>query len=360
MDKTLLPTAVICLSDGAGGMEHDAVKLADLLSHRSDTVLICKQNTFIEQLYEKGNYSFECESISFTNKSFSFSMFIKTHHVLNRYSIKNVIYFGASELKTLYFSFIGKGLNVIVRHGTTKSSPKRDWFHRLIYSCVNYHVAISMHLLNNVKQIVPADNNEKFKIIYPSFSFDEVKRETCSVSDKIHIIHIGRLARGKGQIDAIHACRALYDRRIEFELRFLGDSKDESYVAEIKQALHDLPYADKVKFAGYVDDVGKSLVNADIFLYPSYGEGFGNVFVEAMGFGLSVVTYNNTTFPEFARMGFRFYMADNRNIVSLSDCLLRAADEVLNHSARYEGNSRLAAELFNKDRELLDWHSILC
>jgi glycosyltransferase involved in cell wall biosynthesis len=226
----------------------------------------------------------------------------------------------------LYFAFAGKDLNAVVRHGTTKSRAKRDWFHRLIYSCVNYHVAISKHLLNNVRQIVPTGRNERFKIIYPSFSFAEYRRSNGKTSEKIHIIHVGRVARGKGHIDAIQACRVLYDKRLDFELCFLGDNQDKSYNDEIQRLLKDLPYADKVKFAGYVDDVGKYLVNADIFLYPSYGEGFGNVFVEAMAFGLSVVSYKNTTFPEFKEMGFRFRMAENKNIDSLSTMLLQAAE----------------------------------
>lgn len=340
-------------------MELDAVKLADLLSRRSKTVLICKQNSFVEQLVNKGNYSFDCQSIVFINKDFSFSMLMKTRSLLERYLVKNVIYFGASELKMLYFAFAGKDLNVVVRHGTTKSRAKRDWFHRLIYSCVNYHVAISKHLLNNVRQIVPTGRNVRFKIIYPSFAFAEYRRSNGKTSEKIHIIHVGRVARGKGHIDAIHACRVLYDKRQDFELLFLGDNKDRGYMDEIKRLLKDLPYADKVKFAGYVDDVGKYLVKADIFLYPSYGEGFGNVFVEAMAFGLSVVSYKNTTFPEFGEMGFRFRMAENKNIYSLSAMLLQAAECLASDRMELMSNAKLAAELFNKERELSDWCSIL-
>ena len=340
-------------------MELDAIKLADLLSRRSRTVLICKQNSFIERLGNKDDYSFDCQGIAFINKNFSLSMLMKTRSLLERYSVRNVIYFGASELKTLYFAFTGKDLNVVVRHGTTKSRAKRDWFHRLVYSCVNYHVAISKHLLNNVRQIVPTGKNEIFKIIYPSFSFAEYRRSKGKSSEKIHIIHVGRVARGKGHIDAISACRVLYDRRMDFELVFLGDNQDKYYIDEIKQISKDLPYADKVKFAGYVDDVGKYLVKADIFLYPSYGEGFGNVFVEAMAFGLSVVSYKNTTFPEFREMGFWFRMAEDKNIHSLSTMLLQAAEGLASDQAELISNAKLAAELFNKERELSDWCSIL-
>ena len=340
-------------------MELDAIKLADLLSRRSKAVLICKRNSFVERLCTKGNYSFACESIAFINKNFSLSMLMKTRSLLEQYAVKNVVYFGASELKTLYFAFAGKDLNVVVRHGTTKSRAKRDWFHRLVYSCVDYHVAISKHLLNNVRQIVPTGKNERFKIIYPSFSFADYQRSNGETLEKIHIIHVGRVARGKGHIDAVRACRVLYDKGLNFELLFLGETGDKSYMDEIKRLLKDLPYAERVKFAGYVEDVGKYLVEADIFLYPSYGEGFGNVFVEAMASGLSLVSYKNTTFPEFRAMGFRFRMAEDRNIHSLSIMLLQAVECLASDQTDLRSNARLAAELFNKERELNDWCSIL-
>lgn len=340
-------------------MELDAIKLADLLSRRAKAVLICKQNSFVERLCKKGNNSFDCESIAFINKNFSLSMLVKTRVLLEQYSVKNVIYFGASELKTLYFAFAGRELNVVVRHGTTKSRAKTDWFHRLVYSCVDYHVAISKHLLNNVRQIVPTGKNERFKIIYPSFSFAEYQHSNGATSEKIHIIHVGRVARGKGHIDAIQACRVLYDRRLDFELLFLGDTKDRSYMDDIKRLLKHLPYAESVKFAGYVEDVDKYLAEADIFLYPSYGEGFGNVFVEAMAFGLSLVSYKNTTFPEFREMGFKFRMAEDRNIHSLSTMLLHAVECLASEHTELMSNARLAAELFNKEREVSDWCSIL-
>lgn len=359
MKPTVLPVAVICLSTGKGGMEHDAIKLADLLSACCNTVLVCKKASLIEQLYDNGSYTFECETISFLNKSFSISMLLKCRSILEEYEIKNVIYFGASELKTLYFSFLGKGLNVLVRHGTTKSGPKRDWFHRLVYSCVNYHVAISKHLLGNVKKIVPYNKQVKYKIIYPSFSFPEYKDSPFGDDKGVKLIHVGRIAHGKGHRDAILACKALYDNGVDFELSFLGEGEDSKYVDEIKKIADAVPYSNNIRFYGYVDDVGRYMEYADILLYPSYGEGFGNVFVEAMVHGLSAVVYNNTTFPEFEEMGFVFRMAQNKVIESLKAELLQAVQDIQAGKAACGSNKKLAAEIFDKNRERRAWCSIL-
>jgi len=355
----LSPTLVICLSDGRGGMEHDALKLAGLLSDCCDIVLVCKNGAFIERLYNEGNYSFKCETISFLNKSFSLSMLLKMKNILTSHEIRNVIYFGASELKTLYFSFIGKDLNVIIRHGTTKSRPKRNWFHRLVYSCVNYHIAISKHLLANVRDIVPHGEKVKFELIYPSFSFAQYKNNPFDPGNKIKILHVGRIAHGKGHRDAILACAALYDNNFNFELFFIGDGEDEKYIDEIKNIVNHVPYKNSVRFCGYVVDVGRYMEYADIFLYPSYGEGFGNVFVEAMAYSLSAVTYDNTTFPEFRKMGFKFRLVEDRNADLLAAALLEAAKYIQSDKTEYSSNKALAAEMFNKNREKDAWCSIM-
>ena len=168
----IAPTAVMCFSSGNGGMERSAIRLAGILSQITTTTLLCKQSSFIENLYRHGEYAFDCEAVRFSSRTFSPAMLLQVRSVINARKFGNVIFFGASELKTLYFSFLGFDLNLVVWHGTTKSRPKHDLFHRLVYSRVNYHVALSEHLIRNVRNIVPPGKNTQYRVIYPSFSID--------------------------------------------------------------------------------------------------------------------------------------------------------------------------------------------
>ena len=43
------PTAIICLSDGTGGLESDAIKYTKRLSSITETILIVKSNTFLSK-----------------------------------------------------------------------------------------------------------------------------------------------------------------------------------------------------------------------------------------------------------------------------------------------------------------------
>ena len=141
------PTAVICLSPYSGGMELDAISFAKKLNPFMKTILIVQKDHFMEEKLQKDFMSYE--TISF-HKTISLSIIINARRIIKKYGIRNVIFFGASELKSLYFSFLGLDINLIIRHSTTKSKPKKDWFHRLIYSNVNYNISTSKHLETNV------------------------------------------------------------------------------------------------------------------------------------------------------------------------------------------------------------------
>jgi len=231
-------------------MEYDAVKLAVKLSKREGVFLVCKHNSFIESLYVEGQYSFPCVPIDFASRTFSLSMLFGIRSFLNRCAPANVVFFGASELKTLYFAFFGFDINLLVRHGTTKNRPKTDWFHRLIYSRVNYHIALSNHLLANVKMIVPSSKFADYRIIYPSFKMVSATMPSVGSSGVISIAHVGRVADGKGQVDAVFACRKLREKGINFSFDVVGGLEENTYVSALKAEISASDLEVKCSFTG--------------------------------------------------------------------------------------------------------------
>lgn len=163
--KGASPTMIACLSPGQGGMELDSLKLAELLSPHMKLVLLCQKGTFIKR--EAVQRSLDVVPVHFRSRIFSPALITATRSIIKKKNIRNVIFFGSSELKSLFFAFRGKNLNVIVRHGTTKSTPKLDWIHRKVYSCVRHHVVISQHLKRNVKKIFPV-SPPQIQLIYSS------------------------------------------------------------------------------------------------------------------------------------------------------------------------------------------------
>jgi glycosyltransferase involved in cell wall biosynthesis len=338
-------TAIICLSPYSGGMEIDAIKLAKKLSPYTTVTLIAKKGYFIANSSNEyiGYNNIELETISF-HASLSFSIIFGIRRIIQEKGVENVIFFGASELKSLYFSFLGLDINLIIRHGTTKSHPKKDWFHRLIYSNVNYHVSICQHLQKNVEYIIPFGGKSKSILLYSSIEIPSVQSVP---HEKLTLLHIGRIAPGKGQADAIKACKILYENGIDFIFYLVGGF-DQKYEQPFMELYDSLPYKDKIVLSGFSDKVGDYYSQSDIFLFPSHGEGLSNAFLEALSYGLECIAYHNTSFPELQEMGFNFHLVEDKNIHQLSTTLLFCAQ----HPAFYSENRAKIANDFSVQKEI--------
>ena len=247
---------------------------------------------------------------------------------------------------------MGLKINFIIRHGTTKSSSKKDFLHRIIYHKVNYHIAISKHLANNVKKIIPFGKNTQLKVIYSSLRnapYNIPKSKVCS-GPSISLLHVSRITEGKGQIDAIKACEALYQMKKDFSLHLVGEM-DPDYQQKFTDYLNSVPYKNSIKIEGFSANVAQFYIESDIFIFPSKGEGLGNSFIEALSYGLTCIAYNNTTFPEFKELGFDLFLAEDQSVESLKSTLLTAIDFCENNKVTITKNIQLAEELFSSKKE---------
>lgn len=338
-------------------MEHDTIKLAELLSTVCDVTVFCKKGAFVHRLLiEQGKLNMV--AVAFSSRTFSPSMLFKVRSEIKKRNIINVIFFGASELKTLYFSFLGLTVNLLVRHGTTKTTRKHGWFHRLIYSKVNVHVVLSQHLLRNVREIMPHSPSVRYKIIMQSYRCmnevaDDAKPEGLS------LLHVGRVAGGKGQLDAIEACRVLHDNGLRFQMTFIGEYDDADYKSELERRINGVSFRESIYFTGHVSNVASYLERSSILLFPSKGEGMPNALIEAMHYGLVCIVYDNTVFPEFSEMGFYLHLVKDGDISALGEKLLFVAENISGEVKSARKNIKLANIMFDPERERTDWLSLL-
>lgn len=353
-------TAIICLSPNNGGMEIDAINLAEKLSDHSNITLIAKKNSFIEKRstdYLKDK-NINIETIKFT-ANLGPSIIINARKIVKKNNIKNVIFFGASELKSLFFSFLGLNINLIVRHGTTKSTPKKNPFYKLIYSKVNWHVSISKHIQKNVAFIIPFGSATKSTIISPSISVNKIVKMSHSVANsRLVLSHTGRITEGKGQIDAIKACKILEDNDIDFVFYIIG-SFEKNSKKDFLQFHSSLSYRDKIKLVGFTHNVNQYLSQSDIFIFPSYGEGLGNSFLEALSMNIPCISYNNTVFPEINEIGLHFHLVENKNIQALKSKLLYIANNLEDEKLKSNNNSSKMELVFSLDQEISKFLEIL-
>lgn len=114
------------------------------------------------------------------------------------------------------------------------------------------------------------------------------------------ILYVGHVTRMKGVYELIEACSQIQN----ISIKIVGKCHIED-----KEALLDIASKkgknDWVEFAGEVDHdlVLKEFMEADIFAFPSYSEGFPNVILEAMACGCPIAASNVGAIPEMLNIG---------------------------------------------------------
>lgn len=103
---------------------------------------------------------------------------------------------------------------------------------------------------------------------------------------KFKFITIGRLSKEKNVIDCIKAFELISDKNNE--LIIIGKGKQEKY---LKKYVNKKGINKFVKFIGNTNNPYKYLNNSDLFIMTSLNEGFPNVVLEAMYYGLPIISY---------------------------------------------------------------------
>ena len=102
----------------------------------------------------------------------------------------------------------------------------------------------------------------------------------------------------------------------------VGDGDDRLRLERLAQ---DTGVANRVLFAGRTDDkqLRSYYESCDIFVMPSYGEGFGVVFLEAMAFGKPVIGGNHGGIPEVVTEGMTGFLVEYGDVNTLTDRIVR-------------------------------------
>ena len=110
---------------------------------------------------------------------------------------------------------------------------------------------------------------------------------------------------------------------------------------EIFDAARRSPHARDIHFTGFIENEDKpALYNlADVFVYPSFFEGFGLPVLEAMACGVPVITANRSSLPEVA--GGAALLVDPYRTEELSTALENVlGDEALRNALSEKGSMR--------------------
>ena len=164
------------------------------------------------------------------------------------------------------------------------------------------------------------------------------------------LLYHGRVDVRKGVLDMLDAVAPLAAEGLALELLVsgIGPTFDET-AARIEQ----LGLGQHARMTGYVDyaDVPEIYRRADIFVSPTYAEGFSNTILEAMASGLAVVSCRSVGVVDCIRDGENGLLTEPGDVPALTAALRR----VLTDTAE---RTRLAASGLEECRRVYSWSAV--
>ena len=204
-------------------------------------------------------------------------------------------------------------------------------------------IAVSKSTKNDLVELYNI-NPEKIKVIYSGVSLESrIKNQESRIFEvqkkynlpEKYILYLGTLEPRKNIIGLIKAFELLkFKQRRPAQGGLPAEDNYKLVIAgskgwlykDIFKTVENSPAKNDIIFTGFIDDEDKSILysQAELFVYPSFYEGFGFPPLEAMACGTPVITSNFSSLPE--AVGNAAIMINPYNL----DELCRAMEIVLN------------------------------
>ena len=226
---------------------------------------------------------------------------------------------------------------VVTIHGLEfKYYPKSYSLKERFFLELNTFIAVKW----SSKIIVPSESTKKDLIKFYGVEFDKVKmvyHGTNAMNQELgirnhgkesfNVLFIGRLEKRKNLVNLIRAFEVLNSefnppaggQNSKFKLILAG--KPGFGFEEIKKAIQESPYKNDIVLKGYVSEKEKEELyqDANVFILPSFYEGFGLPILEAISYGVPVVCSNTSSLPEVA--GDAALLIDPNNIQEIAEAM---------------------------------------
>ena len=271
--------------------------------------------------------------------------------------IGHYVYGLMDPLSKEYF-YIGKGSgNRVFSHVRQKIrqkdiDPKFDIIERL-KEFGGPEIIILRHGLSEYQALLIESTIIDEKLL-SGISADNIKenRKKRRKEEVYNILFLARVEVPKGIYETIETFRILQKVHPGINLTIAGSGK-ELYKVKSYLKTHN---CSNVKVIGYVEGEEKRNVfmNADIYLFPSYTEGMPNSVLEAMAFGLPIITRSVGAIPDIIKNNINGFHTDSKDPKIFADFIQKVmnddhlANNILEHNYKQARSNYTTTEVVNR------------
>lgn len=148
-------------------------------------------------------------------------------------------------------------------------------------------------------------------------------RSVMAKSNQKIITHISNFRKVKRIPDVIEVFFKI-QQQLDVKLMMVGDGPEKE---EAEILCEKLGISNRVIFFGNSNEVDRILSYTDLFLLPSETESFGLAALEAMAWGVPVISSNSGGLPEVNYEGFSGFLSDVGNITEMAENAIKILED---------------------------------
>jgi glycosyltransferase involved in cell wall biosynthesis len=184
---------------------------------------------------------------------------------------------------------------------------------------------------------------------------DALRRELNIAAGDLVFCFVGRMVTDKGINEMIGAFTRLRAQRPDVKLLLVGPFENELTPVD-KDVEETILHDPDIRFLDYQEDVRPYLYCSDVFVFPSYREGFPNVVLQAGALGLPAIVSDINGSNEIVQHGRNGLIVPVKNVDALFDAMLELTD---NTTRRQEMAAVSRDAILDRYDQVLLWEQIL-
>lgn len=216
------------------------------------------------------------------------------------YEKKVIIHLHGSEFKDFY----------------NGGSEKRKKEIRELFSIADISIVLGEEWKEFILEISPMAN-----VVVINNAVPMPKIEEKRIDQMRTFLFLGALIRRKGVADLLKATEKIINKGVSnFHLLIAGSGKEEK---QLKEYVAKNKLQDYVDFLGWVANDQKPILfeKADVLVLPSYNEGLPMAILEAMSYGLPIISTNVGSIAEVVKNEKNGFLINPGDVEALSDAM---------------------------------------
>lgn len=203
------------------------------------------------------------------------------------------------------------------------------------------------------KSVFRSISNTRIEIIY---NFINVPEKNNYKADSSYITITGRIGKRKGYYDLSKVIPKILNLNPDLKFNFCGNGE----IEEIRNILKELKVSEYVNLPGWVssDIVENYLKNTLLYVLPSYDEGMPLGIIEAMGYGIPIISTKVGGIPSLVKNGKNGILIEPGNLLQLEEAILELLKDESKRNLISQNNFQYVQNNFNIEIQMKKIYSL--